>query len=60
MMRSIFTELHFYDEKTPGQYTAFDHEEEHPFWVLQRKLIPNHIEAPWAPKPLKAIADRLL
>ena len=47
MMRSIFTELHFYDDE--GRYTAFDHEKESFFWWFQRKFIPNVIAAPWAP-----------
>ncbi|KAK9803546.1 hypothetical protein WJX73_007178 [Symbiochloris irregularis] len=48
MMRTIFTELHFYSDE--GAYTAFDHEAELPFWKLQRALIPNSNTAPWTPK----------
>ena len=52
MMRSIFTELHFYS--ADGKYTAFDHEGETFFWRLQRKLIPNVIHAPWGPQRIRA------
>ena len=51
MMRTIFTELHFYNAE--GEYTAFDHEREHLYWKLQRTFLPKTSTAPWAPRKLQ-------
>ena len=38
-MKTIFTELHVYDEDKI--YVPFDFQKEEPFLQLQRKFIPN-------------------
>ena len=43
MMKSIFTELHFYDSES--NYVPFDFQKEEPFWGLQRKFLPNSYRA---------------
>ena len=39
MMRTIFTELHIYDEDK--NYVAFDFQKDDPFLAFQRKYLPN-------------------
>ena len=39
MMKTIFTELHVYDED--NVYVPFDFQKEEPFLQFQRKVIPN-------------------
>lgn len=39
MMKHIFTELHYYDED--NNYLPFDYQKDEPFWVFQRKYLPN-------------------
>ncbi|WIA23055.1 hypothetical protein OEZ86_009970 [Tetradesmus obliquus] len=39
MMKTIFTELHVYDEKK--NYVPFDQAQPEPFFEVQRKVIPN-------------------
>ncbi len=39
MMKYIFTELHVYDEQQ--NYVPFDWEKEEPFYMIQRKVLPN-------------------
>lgn len=39
MMKTIFTELHVYDEEK--KYVPFDFAKEEPFFQLQRKFLPN-------------------
>jgi acyl-lipid omega-6 desaturase (Delta-12 desaturase) len=39
MMKSIFTELHMFDEK--NNYKPFDWKKEEPFWWFQRKFLPD-------------------
>lgn len=39
MMKTIFTELHVYDEDKI--YVPFDFKKEEPFLQLQRKFLPN-------------------
>lgn len=39
MMKTIFTELHVYDED--NVYVPFDFQKEEPFLQLQRKILPN-------------------
>lgn len=39
MMKTIFTELHVYDDK--ANYKPFDFKQEEPFFALQRKVLPN-------------------
>ncbi|KIZ00306.1 Omega-6 fatty acid desaturase [Monoraphidium neglectum] len=39
MMKTIFTELHVYDEKK--NYKPFDAEKEEPLFALQRKVLPS-------------------
>lgn len=39
MMKTIFTELHIYDEEQ--NYVPFDFEKEEPFLAMQRKVLPN-------------------
>ena len=41
MMKHIFTELHYYDEK--DNYVPFDFEREEPFWAIQRKVIVMYL-----------------
>lgn len=43
MMKNIFTELHFYDDK--ANYVPFDFKKEEWFWALQRKVLPNGYRA---------------
>ena len=39
MMKTIFTELHLYDEDK--NYAAFDYKKEEPFWAFQRRVLPS-------------------
>ena len=39
MMKSIFTELHLYDEDK--NYVPFDFKQEEPFWRFQRRVLPS-------------------
>ena len=39
MMKTIFTELHVYDED--NVYVPFDFQKEEPFLQFQRKILPN-------------------
>jgi len=39
MMKSIFTELHLYDEDK--NYVPFDFKKEQPFWAFQRRVLPS-------------------
>lgn len=38
MMRTLFTDIHWYED---GIYQRFDSTEDHPFFALQRRLLPN-------------------
>ena len=39
MMKTIFTELHLYDEDK--NYAPFDYKKEEPFWAFQRRVLPS-------------------
>jgi hypothetical protein len=39
MMKTIFTELHVYDNKK--NYVPFDEEKPEPFFEAQRRIIPS-------------------
>ena len=39
MMKTIFTELHLYDEDE--NYAPFDYKKEEPFWAFQRRVLPS-------------------
>ncbi|KAK9842044.1 hypothetical protein WJX81_005821 [Elliptochloris bilobata] len=39
MMKTIFTELHLYDEDK--NYVPFDFKKEEPFWAFQRRVLPS-------------------
>jgi omega-6 fatty acid desaturase (delta-12 desaturase) len=43
MMKTIFTELHVYDEQK--NYIPFDWQKEEPLYALQRKFLPNMYKA---------------
>lgn len=44
MMKTIFTELHVYDEEKT--YVPFDFKKEEPFLQFQRKVLPNMYRQP--------------
>ena len=44
MMKTIFTELHVYDEDKT--YVPFDFKKEEPFLQFQRKVLPNMYRQP--------------
>lgn len=44
MMKTIFTELHVYDEEKT--YLPFDFKKEEPFLQFQRKVLPNMYRQP--------------
>ncbi len=43
MMKTIFTELHVYDEQK--NYIPFDWQKEEPLYAVQRKFLPNMYKA---------------